>query len=249
MPLTKLYLNIPYETRKGEKYILPVDFLHNLPHPEKIILQRGKDYGSITKILPVLHEELLPETLIITFDDDLIYDDQVVATLVEGAKKYDGVIGLGGWIVGSFPFLYQPVSGHDRQVDWVEGKTAVLYPRKYLPANPDDLLEHPFPKHLSQHDDHILTYHVAKLGVRRYVVGMRTEAKTTVRNQVTHLDSISGNGLKYLSEVRQVVKVMKEKHLYIQKADISQTYGFTIVAIVMIIVGIIMIVIGLKRSS
>lgn len=244
-PLDKLYLNIPYETRKGEKYVIPSDLLDDIPYSERVIFNRCKDYGSITKILPTLLEEQDPETIIISFDDDMIYDVNVVQSLYDGVKMYNTCVGMSGWVVGKFPFLYQSVHDTDREVDWLEGKTAVAYPRKFLPSiskNITDLTElmpNPFPKELGQHDDHIITYHIAKIGAKRIVVDGRSNQ--TEKMDIRRLDSISGNPFKYLSQVSKIVKVMKKEGLYTQEVDTTQTYGFKIIIVIIIIIIILIL--------
>lgn len=240
-PLDKLYINIPYITTKGKEYDLKqfLLFIPNLPNNDKIIINRcDKDYGSITKILPTLFKETDPNSLIITFDDDMIYDRNLVEILIDGSfnkntNSFEKCVGTGGWIVGNFPFLYQSVHDKNREVDWLEGKTAVAYPRKFLPEDPLVLLENPFPAHLSQHDDHIITYHIAKKNAKRFVVDGRKklEEKFNVRS----IDGISSNPIKYLTEVKQIISIMKKENLYNKKVDICETYGFKITMIIVII--------------
>jgi len=125
-----VYLNIPYKTIKGEEYIIPSDLLLNF---DRIIINRCDDQGSVTKLLPTLLLETDPETIIITFDDDMIYDKDLVKNLVGGIQKHkDSCIGTRGWIVGTFPFLYQSVSDQEKEVDWLEGKTGIAYKRKFF---------------------------------------------------------------------------------------------------------------------
>jgi hypothetical protein len=251
--LDKLYLNIPFETRKGEKYE-NLEWLNEFTTNKtitttKIILHRSPDYGSITKLLPTLDAISDPYAIIITFDDDVQCSQDVVKNLVEGVvkHKFQAAVGLGGWVAGKFPFMYQSVHDKEREVDWLEGKTAVAYPRHLLPSTGIDLLVHPFPPHLAQHDDHIITYHVAKRGGKRFVVDGRNAMKE--RMNIRGLDSISGNAMKYLSQVKEVVKIMKQEELYNQSTDCTQTYGFTIIVIIIIIIIVFILFYYATRKS
>jgi hypothetical protein len=246
-PLEVLYFNVPYETKKGEPYIFDDKISQIISDHSNVKLNRCNDFGSITKILPTLEFETDPNTIIITFDDDVIYSPNLVELLVNGVKKYeDACVGTGGWIVGSWPFLYESVHDVEKQVDWIEGKTAVAYRRKFLPQNPADLLVHPFPKHLSQHDDHIITYHIAKLGAKRVVVDGRT--KLEERMNVRSIDSISGNPFKYLNQVRQIIQIMHREEIYVQSSTCHKTYGFKVMLVVIFIVLMVSLIIWSKRK-
>ncbi len=232
--LDLLYLNIPYETKKGEKYVIPDDLLENIDIPVEI--NRCKDVGSITKILPTLSKEKDPETIIITFDDDVEYGSDLVSNLVQkAAEDSDVCVGTGGWIVGNFPFMFQFVHDvHERTVDWLEGKSAVAYRRKFL--NEEELLNFDIPLEFSQHDDHIISAVITMNGAKKIVIDGRKTISG--RANVSGINSISGDGLnvKFFKEVYKISMIMKQKGLYTEKADVHKTVGFYLFIILLVIV-------------
>jgi hypothetical protein len=177
-----LYLHIPEKTLKGESYIIPQALIDlelktnssttnkdgNLGTNEipffprfetKFVINRiEKDYGPITKLLPVLDIETDPETRIITFDDDMYMNKRVVKLLENGTIKYPNTaVGLSGGCVGNFPFLLQLVlnSNNDIECDWLQGTHGVCYKREYL--NKDSIIlafQGEFHYLDNKHDDH-----------------------------------------------------------------------------------------------
>lgn len=243
-PLDVLYLNIPYETQKGEKYVIPEKVIKVLRKSKtKIMLQRCVDYGPITKIYPtILHLKELnyPEnTTIITFDDDVLMSRKTVEMLMRGIGKYkNSAIGFNGWIVGSFPFMFENVHDEVRKCDWLEGKFSVAYPLKLV----SNINIHTTPLHpkFNMHDDHIITRAVALAGGKFTVIPGRN--KMIVRNDIAIIDSISGNAAKYLFEVSQIVKIMRSENIYNTKIDKTKSAGFKlIVAIILTMIMIFLI--------
>lgn len=76
----QIYINIPYISLKGEKYIIPrwLEKLHNIT-----INRVKKDYGPSTKLLPILKKE---SGLIIVCDDDVIYGSKMVENYIKNFK-------------------------------------------------------------------------------------------------------------------------------------------------------------------
>lgn len=251
--LDVLYLNIPFQTRKGEKYdmekleeiISEMDF--------NIQILRCKDYGSITKILPVLDVEKDGETIIITFDDDMLYDKTLVESLVKGSIKYpNAIIGTGGWIVGSFPFMYHSVHDRERKVDWVEGRTSILYKRRFFKTKTIQEVETNcnglFPESLKLHDDHILAY-LTKDTPKMVVSGRQALVE---RMNIRHIDSISGNAIKYLNEASSMVKILKNEGVYRETMtwdEVRNCYGYKIIKIILLILVVLFVVVILFRTK
>jgi hypothetical protein len=247
--LDALYLNIPYETLKGEHYDITPELQSYFDSNKIIVLNRCKDFGSITKILPTLEREQKDDTIIVTFDDDVMYNKDLVKDFVEAIHKYpDACVGTGGWISGSFPFMYESVHDKTKEVDWLEGKTSVAYQRKFFSKDHMSLLQHPFPKELSQHDDHIITYHISKNGAKRMVIKGRN--KMSERYNIRTLDGISSNPFKYLSQVRRMVSIMKEQGHYQHHTEPCNTYGMSIIYTLMALIIITLIIlIAISRKS
>ena len=63
----EVYLGLPYESHKGEKYL-------EFNHPKVTVVRLEKDIGPCCKLLGALiKEERNPNTLIVSIDDDYIY--------------------------------------------------------------------------------------------------------------------------------------------------------------------------------
>ena len=90
-----MYVNIPNEYVRFEEQIAP--WLK--PVLEAIgvtVLELEHDRCCLNKILPILSFEKDPDTLVVTIDDDIIYSPLFVAGLLEGYKKFGGVVGYSG---------------------------------------------------------------------------------------------------------------------------------------------------------
>lgn len=153
-PLDAIYLGLPEFSRRL-----------NIPYPplpDKVAklctVVKCNDYGPITKIVGGLLMEQDPDTVIITFDDDMIYPKDMVRALVEKHKLYpNSSIGSSGMLLkNKCPFcaicpnevhshflmtrFYVPPEG--RKVDSVYGYPGALYVRKFFP--PRNMLEKDF---------------------------------------------------------------------------------------------------------
>ena len=77
----KIFICIPeYSKREKKRYVIP-DFLSKLPLCK--IIQTKQDFGPATKLLPVLLYEKNPDSIIITIDDDIIYDKYIIEKLLK----------------------------------------------------------------------------------------------------------------------------------------------------------------------
>lgn len=152
--LDAFYLHIPYKTSKGQEYNIPQDFLQEY----NVKINRcDRDYGPITKLVPILDLEEDPDTCIITFDDDMYIKSNAVKLLENGARKYPkSCIGFSGGIAGDFPFYIHFIYGHqtDMKVDWLQGTTMVMFRRWMLDKDIlNDTLLSKIP-YLFDNDDH-----------------------------------------------------------------------------------------------
>lgn len=143
--LDAIYLSLPTRSRR-----LNVDYP---PIPKEIgdlctIVPCG-DYGPITKLLGGILSENDPSTVIISFDDDMIYPRTIVQALLNHHEKYpDSALGSSGMLLkyecpmcaitpNEDNFLYRvpkfatPPEG--RRVDSIYGYPGALYVRKFFP--------------------------------------------------------------------------------------------------------------------
>lgn len=166
-PIDQIYLNIPWVSRReGVPYPdLPADL--DLTGVKVI---RCQDYGPITKLYPTLQYETDPNTIIITFDDDLIYRPDRVETLVKWCKQYpDAAIAGSGYIIGKWYNFF----GHIEQpkeltpVSIIEGYSGCAYRRKFFDY---DLIDYSgAPPEAFYHDDVWISGQLSLKGVTRLV--------------------------------------------------------------------------------
>src|SRR3990167_3255442 len=94
--LDAIYLGLPKKSRR-----LGIEYP---PLPEAVTklckVVTVEDYGPITKIVAGLLKEQDPETVIITFDDDMIYPHTIVEKLLQHHKTYpNSAIGSSGMLL------------------------------------------------------------------------------------------------------------------------------------------------------
>ena len=108
----EIRLNIPYISRKGEKYIIP-KYLKKLNY---LKIYRTKDYGPSTKLLPSLINEKA-DTKIIVIDDDQIYGSKLIEELVKAFKSKNTAVTNYGT-----KFHY---TSYDRIISYISGEEYV----------------------------------------------------------------------------------------------------------------------------
>lgn len=158
-PLDAIYLGIPKESRRL-KQPYP-DFSDEIKQLCTIV-PCDYDYGPCTKIVGGLIAEDDPDTIIITFDDDVIYSPTLISQILLYHHKYpNAAIGSSGILLKfGFPF-YSTISNcngnwnrmtgpklpkEGRSVDALCGFSAVLYIRKFFPPRSelhDKFLKYP----------------------------------------------------------------------------------------------------------
>jgi len=161
--LDAIYLSLPTKSRR-----LNIEYPPVPPEIEALCtVVPCTDFGPITKILGGLLQEQDPDTVIITFDDDMIYPDTIVEKLIENYKKFpNSSIGSSGMLLKHacplcaitpnednflyrVPKFYVPPEG--RKVDSIYGYPGALYVRNFFPSL--DNLEEQFLKYaLVNHD-------------------------------------------------------------------------------------------------
>lgn len=144
-PLDAIYLSIPYRCKR-----LDIEY-PEIPDEitELCTVIRCEDHGPITKILGALLTESDPDTVVITFDDDMIYPKDLVATLMYHHNRHPNcALGSSGMLlkyncpmcaitpnehglVFRIPKFPIPIDG--RRVDCIYGYPGALYLRKFFP--------------------------------------------------------------------------------------------------------------------
>lgn len=218
--LDAIYLNIPYTCQKE-------DSEYNIPSRlgDNCHIMRCQDYGPITKIVGALISEKDPDTIIITFDDDKIYPEELVKKMLyKHQHNSDCAIGSSGFKIGSFPFYmsktfnsyhenggwycFEPLST-GTPVDVLIGSPGILYVRKFFPAieNIDKLLRHPVhDETLFDNSDIVLSGYLCKQNISRLVFLM-----PAVRDSGDiPIKSYKNIAEKMLSTIKAIYKVQQK---------------------------------------
>lgn len=143
-PEYEVHLNIPYSYKK-KKITLPVWLSEWQEQYSHLKVFRCCDYGAVTKLYPTIQRVTNPNTIIITADDDLIYQDGFVAAHVEARKKYpDCAIGFAGiYSIDTDPpgmYYYASTQPDDVRVRILEGYKTVSYLRSFFDNELDEFV-------------------------------------------------------------------------------------------------------------
>lgn len=134
-----IYLQIPYVTKKGKLY--DIEELQKVitAYPNVIINRPLNDAGPITKFVPVLDQELDPNTWIILVDDDMIYDARMIEKLMNPTYDHLPAIGFAGRD-NNLSFKYN-LSLMTSDIAFLETFGGVRYKRSLFPENSTQFLQ------------------------------------------------------------------------------------------------------------
>ena len=268
--LDAIYLSLPFRSRR-----LDIDYP---PVPSEIsdlcTIVRCIDYGPITKILGGLLQEEDPSTVIITFDDDMIYAENTVETLVNHHRKYpDSALGSSGMLLKySCPmcaitpnednFLYRipkfQVPPEGRRVDSIYGYPGALYVRKFFPSN--DMLETQFLNYalidhnMLMNDDIVISGYLSLCDIERRifpnmpVVSFVLDDGIRVRNS----NEISYDLDKFFQRMNLAIVSAKSIGMYstTEPVDMSETIiGVSAIVVLSILVIILLFIYVIKSPT
>jgi hypothetical protein len=166
----KIVLNIPFVYKRNNSTFGDIpDFLLN---NSRIYINRCEDIGPATKVLPTV-EIVRPRTILISIDDDIVYPEDTVATLLEMSKIYPEAAITG---YSRMPLDHDDALPYRRDetkpfqlAELVEGHASVLYKREFLlDFDYDDIWTTPTSCYLG--DDLILSNHLRKKNIPILVV-------------------------------------------------------------------------------
>lgn len=247
-PLDILYLNVPDKTLRGAEYVIPDGFEDQFNRVSKtrfVINRCGKDLGPLTKLAPVMYIEKDPDTLIFTFDDDIIVHRDVIDLLYNKTLKYPmGCVGLSGVCIGYFPFYYQMAvdNEEDVYVDWLQGVHVVAYKRGLI-GDPDEMItfgDNTEAKNaLVFNDDHRISGYLNSKGVPLISAGIRALEYVYNIDEEYNYDALSKRGFVWLKEHHLITSVMVNMGLYKREYNITRsilfiTYSFVAVSLMII---------------
>lgn len=236
--LDKIYINIPYISLKGTAYKIPY-FLKTLESESKIVINRCKDYGPSTKLIPTLEKEKNNSTYIIVFDDDRIMHRDVVKILAQKIIEYpEAALSFSGWCIGSFPFYFQRILDNtiDVEVDWVEGTNSICYP-SFLLDSTEIITIIESNDSLFRHDDHIMAYYMYSKKIP--CISICYNASEYFEDSYKTDEAISGHNIlqkmSFIQEVANIGFFFKEHGIYYHNYNIYDSIIFLIMLIILII--------------
>ena len=171
-PPTAIYLAVPRQSvREGKPYRMP-GWLAD--YPAITVIDSERDWGPASKLLPaLLAERECPDTLVITVDDDNIYPREMVGTFVtfsqrlpDAALCFRGHVVAGRWKESRAVFGTR-VSAPTR-MDIVTGCGGILVKPRFFDGAVFDYDGAPPSAFFV--DDIWISGHLARRGVRRYLV-------------------------------------------------------------------------------
>ena len=243
--LDAVYLNIPYTSqREDTDYLIPdtvTEYCHVI---------RCQDYGPITKLVGALLSEQDSDTVIITFDDDKIYPEELVGKLVSKHRiDNDCAIGSAGFKIGTFPF-YMSLSYNENEhnkrwytfnvdssgesVDVLLGSPGVLYLRSFFPEldHIAKLLRYPTKDDIFYRNDNVvISGFLSQRGIKRKVYKMPRVDDSENTLQRSKSDYV-------FSLIKAIHRARKEEMF---KKQVDYTRSKTVTYPVLVVLGIIIL--------
>lgn len=161
----EIHLNIPKVcVSTGEKYVVP-DTLREIKNVQ--IFEDVQDFGPKTKIIPTLNRVTDPEAILITVDDDIIYNRDFVAYHINRREQYpDAALGFSGTRHGR---LVQ-VPRADVEVDILDNYKSASYVRSMF--NSDFVSKY---AETSWNDDIVISAYFRDKGIKKIVLAYDKE--------------------------------------------------------------------------
>jgi hypothetical protein len=176
-----MYVNIPYVgKRSGKPYDNElVEQIDTKNGWVKIV--RGEDLGPATKLLGSLFLEKDPNTMIITVDDDQIYDNDIIQLLVNmGEKHSNAAIGTAA-LDGNFEWgencKRKTTYEKSPQIEYLEGFGGILYRRKFFDFDILNYYKKDISKECFLSDDLVLSNYLKNKGIERIRICARNSRK------------------------------------------------------------------------
>ncbi len=175
-----------------------------------------EDYGPISKLLPILDvEDVCPDDLIITIDDDHVYWNELIAHLLRYHRSFPNTaLGINGW--GSYyeNGAFKLYGYLNKSIDYLraapvlEGYSGIIFKRSFFE---EDMKEFVAAADKFFVDDVVISAYLAKKGVRRAVIpyGAGNFCKSSFEerhspNSISCLDTfhnMNGDAVKYFASI------------------------------------------------
>lgn len=136
----EIHFNIPlYNATTKDPYVIPVWLNELATNTPRLKLYRVDDHGPITKLMPTLLRVEDPDAIIITVDDDLVYNTEMVKEQVANQDKFSGcAVGYDGLGIVKPPVFndvrdHYVVSVNDNySVKVLQAYKTISYRRRYF---------------------------------------------------------------------------------------------------------------------
>lgn len=261
--LDAIYLSLPGRSRR-----LNIEYPPVPPEISNLCtIVSCTDFGPITKILGGLLTEDDPETVIITVDDDMIYPEYIVETLVNHHKQYpNSALGSSGMLLkytcpmcaitpNENTFLYRipkfSVPSEGRRVDSIYGYPGALYVRKFFPSKEkleEEFLNYALVNHdMFMNDDIVISGYLSLKNIERRIfpnmpiVSFVLDDTSGVR--VRNNNEISYDLDKFFQRMNRSIDTSKSLGMYSnpEPLDISETIvGISVVVVIAVLILIIL---------
>lgn len=259
LPPDIIYLTIPKIAKRLNKEYpsLPLNILNMCK-----IVAVDIDYGPITKIYGALFNEIDSDSIILSFDDDIIYPNDIIEKLVKHSKDYpEAAICATGALLHKDNLLFSSiystlknaypwnfVIGFDipkegRNIDLVFGVAGVLYRRRFFPPK-EHLIEKFFKYALDDHaifcnDDMLISAYLAKNNIKRKIFN----DLPLIDPKNGSNDSLSNDLYEMIPRLNKAYTALKKEQFFqeMEKFNFTETPFFRIAAVLVVIIIIIII--------
>ena len=235
------------------------------PHTVELctVVSTDTDYGPLTKIYGALAMETDPDTIIISCDDDVFFDEHHIETLLRHHERYPTscICGTGALIGKGMLFIsivssIQPfhtwrgftgftVGKEGRKVDLIFGAAGVLYTRSMFPNKEqmhEQLLVHALEDSAIFHNDDVLiSGHLSKHNIERLVF-----LDIPSVQHANGADALSGDLMKMVKRMELSIARVQERGFFVEMEDvaISETPAGKVVICLILLFVIVLLVCG-----
>lgn len=267
--LDAIYLSLPSHSRRlGVEYPPVTDEVKSL-----CTVVPCTDFGPITKISGGILSEDDPNTVIITFDDDMIYPETMVETLMKHHAKYPhSALGSSGMLLryncpmcaitpNENNFLYRiskfQIPDEGRRVDSIYGYAGALYVREFFP--PKERLEEDFLRYalvdnnMLMNDDIVISGYLSLKNIERRIFPNMPIVNFVLDDGIRerNTNEISYDLDKFFQRLNLAIATSKSLGMYsaTEPVDISETIVGVSAIIVLSLLILIILFIYVVRSN
>lgn len=241
---SKIYIQIPKKSRKGVDYDINKieQLVMQIEGINVIINIVDIDEGPITKLVPVLDLEKNPNTIIILMDEDVIYGENIIETLLK--YKNLGAVGFAGRKFNSknkiLHFIINNSKNKIDTVDFLETYHGVLYKRSLFPSYTNFIKwMHKLPKVCIYNDDIVIGAWLDQVGKFRYIIPSNN---VRIIHDASNLPELNKENLKGRNEMIFLM-LCNGNHFKLSLGKIKKSNYYTVIyTLILIFVFIILFI-------